>query len=66
MSKSMPAEQEAIDIETVELTEEPTTIVIEAIREYEEQRALLTSFGDSPDSDWSLIAHHVVGHEQEA
>ncbi len=66
MSKTMPPGQVAIDIETVELTEEPTTIVIEAIREYDRETAILTSFDDSPGSDWNLLANQVFGHEQKA
>ena len=62
----MSASKETIDIETVALTEEPTTLFIEAIREYEKETALLTAFDDSPDSDWNRLAYQVVGHEQEA
>jgi hypothetical protein len=65
MSAIAYSEQQAIDIESIILTEEPTELVLEAIREYEKETELLTSFDDSPDSDWSQLADQVVGHEQE-
>lgn len=54
----------AIEFEAIEFTEMPTSIVVDAVREYEKaQTALRTEAGSSHDLVWSSLAHQVVGHE---
>lgn len=55
---------EAIAFEAVAFTETPTTIVAEAIREYERsQPEFRTDEMVSPDSSWGFLSQQVVGHE---
>jgi hypothetical protein len=64
MNPQTQAQTKAIEFDAIEFTETPTTVVVEAIREYEESQAdLKTEDGSSADSAWSFLAHQVVGHE---
>jgi hypothetical protein len=64
MNPQTQAQTNAIEFDAIEFTETPTTVVVEAIREYEESQAdLKTEDGSSADSTWSFLAHQVVGHE---
>ena len=50
-----------IAFEDIEFKESPTTIVEEAIHEYELTRHDL--YPDEQARTWSLLAHQVIGHE---
>jgi len=64
MNRATAPQVEAIEFEAVEFIETPTDIVVEAIREYENSRPeLKTEDAFSADSEWSFLAHQVVGHE---
>lgn len=53
-----------IEFDEIEFTETSTTIITDAIREYEESKSELIIEDDfSADSTWGFLSHQVVGHE---
>lgn len=64
MKPQAETEVKAIEFDDIEFTETPTTVVVEAVREYEESQAKLKAENaSSADTTWSFLAHQVVGHE---
>ena len=63
-SKTGQKHQTAIEFDEIEFIETPTSIVVEAIREYEESRSdLKPEVQVAAAWEWGFLANQIVGSE---